>query len=130
MSVVRILHGDTERIQTAPMKNGSLTLLTGLTTVVIAIQRTSDGFWYDFNDDTFKSTGWTTRQQQMTEVSATLAPGEYRYDFDTSSIVNPTVNDNYMIHVDETGGSAQNVPQNGEVKADQWAAKSTGLRPV
>lgn len=122
MSSVRILAGETERIQTPSLKDGSLNAVTGSTTVVVAIQRVSDGFWYDFNDDVFKSVGWTTRQTQMTEVSATLAPGEYRYDFDTSIISTPTADDTYLIHIDETGGIAINVPMSGEVKVDQWPA--------
>ena len=122
MVVVRIRDGDTERIQTPAVKDGSLAALTGLSTVVVAIQRVSNGDWYDFADDTFKSSGWTTRQQAMTEVSATLAPGEYRYDFDTSAITNATADDTYMIRVDETGGTAKNVPFHGEIKVDQWVA--------
>jgi len=118
--LTRILSGDEERIQTPAVKDGSLAALTGLTTVLLSIQRTSDGFWYDFNDDTFKSTGWTTRQQQMTEVSSTLAAGEYYFDWDTSQITNETADDTYMIRVDESGGTAKNVPFHGEIKIDQW----------
>lgn len=125
-----ILHGDTERIQTPPLKDGSLNILTGLTTVVVSLQRTSDGHFLDFSDDTFKATGWTTRQQQMNEVSAALASGEYYYDLVTGDLVNPAVDDTYMVRVEETGGTAVNVPLVGEIKVDQWAAKSTGLRSV
>lgn len=118
----RILDGDTERIQTHPLKDGSLAAVTGSSTIVIAIQRVSDGFWYDFNDDTFKSSGWTTRQETMTEVSATYAPGEYCYDFDTSVVTNAAADDSYMVHVDDTSATAVNVPQTGEIKVDQWPA--------
>lgn len=122
MSSVRVLAGDTERIQTPALKDGSLVAVTGSTTVVLSIQRQSDNFWYDFADDTFKSSGWTTRQQQMTEVSASLAPGEYRYDWDTSSITNVAADDTYLLRVDETGGTVRNVPVTGEMKMDQWVA--------
>jgi len=117
MASVRILGGDTERIQTPAVKSGALVALTGLSTVVVAIQRVSDGFWLDFADSTFKSSGWTTRQQTMAEVSATLAPGEYRYDWTA-----PAGDQTYMIRVDETGGTAKNVPFHGEIKVDQWVA--------
>jgi len=122
MSTVRIRGGDTERIQTPAVKGGDLAALTGLATVVLAIQRTSDGFWLDFNDSTFKSSGWTTRQQAMTEVSATLAPGEYRYDWTAPSGTNA-----YMIRIDETGGTAKNVPFVGEIKVDPWASPGDAM---
>lgn len=122
MTTVRILDGDTERIQSAPLKDGSLAAVTGSATVVVAVQRVSDGQWLDWNDDTFKASGWTTRQQTMTEVSATLAPGEYRHDFDTSAITNAAADDTYMVHLDDTSGTAVNVPQVGEIKIDQWPA--------
>lgn len=120
MTSVRILDGATEPIRTPTVKDGSLAPLTGLATMVVAIQRLSDSFWYDFNDDTFKSTGWTTRQQTMTEVSATLAPGVYQYDWDTSQITNATSDDTYFCEIDDTGASAANVPMHAEIKVDQW----------
>jgi hypothetical protein len=120
MGSVRIMAGDTERIQTPVVKDGSLAPLTGLTTVVVAFQRVSDDYWYDFDDATFKGSGWTTRQQQMAEVDSTNAPGEYYYDLDTSTITNPTDDDTYMVRIDETGGSAKNVPFTGEIKVGQW----------
>ncbi len=115
--VVRILDGDTERIE-AVMLDGSLAPITGLATVLLSIRRVSDGFWYDFDDDTFKTSGWTTRQQAMTETDSTNDQGQYHYDFNTSSITNASVDDTYMIRVDQV--AAANVPQFGELKIDQW----------
>jgi hypothetical protein len=120
MSCVRIQTDATERIQCTAL-DASTDPLTGVTDLLIAIQRVSDGFWYDFNDDTFKASGWTTRQLAMIQVSVTLAPGEYYYDFDTSSIVSPTANDTYMIYVDQSPGTTvKNVPITGEVKVGQF----------
>ncbi len=31
------------------------------------IFRANDGFWWDFDDDTFKNAGWTTKEQALTE---------------------------------------------------------------
>lgn len=129
MSEVRILHGDTERIQTVVLKNGSLTPLTGLVTVVVAIQRTSDEFWLDWHDMTFKNAGWVTRQQVMSEVSAALVPGEYYIVFTTANIVNPLANETYMVTVDDTSGTAINVPLVGEIKCDQWVAGALRMAP-
>lgn len=40
---------------------------SGVTAVAFGICRMTDGFWYDFNDSTFKNSGWTTQHQTMTE---------------------------------------------------------------
>lgn len=51
----------------------------------ISILRLSDGKLLDFNDNTFKSAGWTTPQANMTEIAAGLTTppsrldGEYSY---------------------------------------------------
>lgn len=123
----RILDGKTERIQTDAVKDGALNDLTGLATVVLAVQRTSDGFWLDFADMTFKNAAWTTRQQAMTQVSAVFAPGEYYYDLNTALVTNQQINDTYMVRIDETGGAAKNMPMVGELAIGQWIAQSHGI---
>ncbi len=95
-----ILSGETERVEILAL-NASLGALTGLTDLLVSIRRTSDGYWYDFADDTFKNAGWTTRQIAMAEVSAVTAAGEYYHDFDTSAITNPTDADIYEVRVDQ-----------------------------
>ena len=40
---------------------------TGVTAVSFQVCRLSDGYWYDFNDSTFKNSGWTTKAQAMAE---------------------------------------------------------------
>ena len=34
----------------------------------VELRRSSDGFYLDFNDDTFKSSGWTTRKAALTDL--------------------------------------------------------------
>jgi len=114
----RIIAGDTEPIEVT-MLDGSLSELTGLSTVLLSIRRTSDDFWYDFNDKTFKNSLWTTRQQVMSEVDATNDPGVYAWDFDTSLITNATADDTYMLRIDEATVAA-NVPLHDEIHVDQW----------
>lgn len=123
----RVRENTTERIQTAALKDGSLAVVTGLTTVLLSVQRASDEQWLDFADDTFKASGWTTRQQQMTEVSAALAAGEYSYDLDLADITNPAADDTMMVRVDETSGTAKNVPLHGELKIGQWVSELGGV---
>ena len=120
METIRIQTGATERI-TAVALSSALAPLTGLTDLLISIQRVSDGFWFDFADLTFKSVGWTTRQAAMTEISSTLAPGQYRTDFVTSTITNAAANDAYLITVTQSPGTTvKNIPQVGELKVGQW----------
>jgi hypothetical protein len=112
----RILSGDTETLVAVMTLAGSLQ--TGLSDVLLKIRRTSDDYLYDFNDDTFKASGWTSVTQVMSEVSAANVPGQYEWDFDTSAITNETADDTYIFSV--TCASADNVPQQGELKVDQW----------
>lgn len=126
----RVRENATERVQTPALKDGSLAALTGLATVLLSVQRTSDGQWLDFADSTFKAAGWTTRQQAMTEVSASLAPGEYRHDLDLSAVTNPAEDDTLMVRVDESSGAAKNVPLHGELKVGQWVSELGGVRKI
>ncbi len=105
----RVENGATERIRATAL-SATAALLTGLGDVLIEIRRKSDGFYYDFNDSTFKAAGWTTRQQAMTELDATNSAGTYYYDFNTSGLSD----DEYFIRV--TSVTAVNVPQEGELK--------------
>lgn len=116
MSLVRVKTSATEVIVT------TMTLLkvlqTGLVDVLLKIHRVSDDFIYDFNDDTFKSSGWTAQTVVMTEIDATNLAGQYKYSFDTSIITNAAVDDTYTLIV--TCASADNVPQRGEIKVGQY----------
>ena len=70
----------------------------GVTGVECAIMRVSDGFWLDWNDETFKNAGWTTKGLALTSdddgiwydstgISLPLADEEYKVQWkvDTSS---------------------------------------------
>jgi len=35
----------------------------------VKIQKSSNGYWYDFSDNTFKNSGWTTKAIALTEDS-------------------------------------------------------------
>lgn len=56
--------------------------ITGATPLV-KIRRQSDGFSFDWDDDTFKSSGWTTISSAMTEVGAPY-PGLYEISLDST----------------------------------------------
>lgn len=117
MPCCTIENGNTERLRATAL-DGSGAFVTGLSDVLIEIRRESDGFYLDFNDSTFKSTGWTTRQQAMTELNATYSPGAYYYDFNTTGATNTE----YFIRV--TCASAANFPQESAVTVTAGGALS------
>jgi hypothetical protein len=117
MDNVRIQTGATERVE-AIMLDGSLAPLTGLLDALLSVRRVSDGYWLYFSDDTFKASGWTTRQQVMSELDSTNDPGVYGHDLDTSAITNMAADDTLELRAD--CASAVNTPQTGEIKVGQF----------
>ena len=113
METTRIQNGQTEQIRVTALDIVS-DFVTGLTDVLLEIRRESDGFYLDFNDSTFKNTGWTTRQNQMAELDVTNSPGTYFYNFDTSSLPD----DNYFLRV--TSATAHNTPWEAELKVGDY----------
>jgi len=114
--------GDTQVPLTATI-NGNSGGVTGQT-VVAAIRRPSDGFWLDFNDNTFKNSGWTTRQITCGEVDASNAPGVYEYLWDSSSAVMSPVA--LVVEFDVSGTTDVNVSEAlnfvAKVEDDVWDA--------
>lgn len=120
MSEVVIATGGTEIIE-ALITDVNNAVLTGLTDIKIDCRRKSDGKLIDWNDFTFKSSGWTTRQLALTETDATNEAGWYRYSFNTGSIVSPVANDVYTVTVRQTSlTNASNVPQFGVIRTGSF----------
>jgi len=113
METLRLKYGTTERIF-ATMSNSSGVPVTGLADVLLEIYRKSDGKYFDFSSSTFKSSSWTTRQGAMTELSASLSPGVYYYDFATTAHTSQFVEESFLMTV--TSATASNDPLYGEVK--------------
>jgi hypothetical protein len=103
----RIIDGSNDTI-TAQME-------TGLSNVLVEVRRRSDGFYLDWNDDTFKVSGWTTKNAVMTEVGTT---GQYERALLLANVVNLTPDDVYVITVIHS--TSQYSPQIGELKAGDW----------
>ena len=72
-----IQNGDTFPIPLAVNKNGAV---TGLTPTVRVRDGTTLDSYLDWDDDTFKTSGWTLQDGPMTETS----PGQYTRNLDTS----------------------------------------------
>jgi hypothetical protein len=107
MNSIRIQDGQSEVI-TAVMESG-------LSDVTLDIRRRSDGFFYDWNDDTFKASGWTTKDGPMTEVGST---GQYERTFDLGAVTNLTADDEYVATVESPTSDFS--PQTGEIKAGDY----------
>lgn len=128
MTAVRIQTGATEPIE-ALIVNAAGVPLTSLADIEVKIRRLSDGFYFDWSDNTFKVLGSVvTLTTPLAEVSAAGSPGEYQLSspphtagFTTSAIVNPSPNDTYRVTVIQTvATTAANVPQIGEIKEGQF----------
>lgn len=65
----------------------------------VELRRSSDGFYLDFDDDTFKASGWTTRKQVLTDLTG----GAYQYQIDLSAI--GAVNKDVLIAFYEVSGN-------------------------
>lgn len=53
----------------------------------IQLVRMSDGFLLDFDDDTFKGSGWGEEYLDMDEVDASWSPGLYSISWDSSTAI-------------------------------------------
>lgn len=123
--MVRIQTGATEPVEVL-LVDADRKPLAGLTNVKVQIRRLSDGGYFDWSDNVFKSAGSVTEQfKALVEINPVLSKGEYRLDsaphvkgFNTAAIVNHTANETYRVLVFQDGSpaSAANVPQIGEIK--------------
>lgn len=96
-------------------------------TVTLQIQKASNGYWYDFSDDTFKNSGWTNKTTNLTEDSTN---GVYYYTFNPPS--SETSADEYVFLVDNsdaTYGDHQSMTveyQDLSGAGDPWATEIPG----
>ena len=97
----QFINGDTIPL-TVTAIDVSRSKITGLTDVLLTIRRDSDDYYLDFDDATFKVSGWTTRQQAMGEKNSTYSPGVYFYNWITAGI-----NDD-KYHIEITSVTAAN----------------------
>ena len=64
-------------------------------TITLQIKKISNGFWFDFADSTFKSSGWTNKTTNLTENAT---DGFYFYTFDPPA--SETTAEQYQFLVD------------------------------
>ena len=130
MSSVRIISGTTEPITAYILSRDNGLPLSGALDLEVLLRRLSDGFFFDWNDNTFREANSVTDIDcALSETNATYTPGWYTLStgshtegFNTSIISNPTNNDTYMLYFTETSGSDFVIPTPVEIKIDQWPA--------
>lgn len=89
---------------TVTVLNSARAKVTGLTDVLLTIRRESDDQYFDFDDSSFKGSGWVDRDLQMGGKDATNSPGVYFYDWDTTGLSD----DEY--HLEISSATAANSP--------------------
>lgn len=93
----------------AQLNNGR----TGATALVAIREADTTNSWLDFNDNTFKTVGWTTRQQTMAEVSAGNTPGLYRTTIDITALLPARVAGDRLVAEFDVSASGPNLQVNG-----------------
>ena len=128
MNCARIQTGQKEPI-VALIVDANGDELIGKTNIKIKVRRLSDGFYFDWSDDTFRAGGSVIQfLQALSEVSGVYSPGEYQLNtvnhvdgFDTSQITNAADDDVYYITaIQDVGSDAANVPLIGEIKVGSY----------
>jgi hypothetical protein len=128
MNHSRIQTGDTEPIAIVA-EDATGERVTGKTDIKVKVQRLSDDFFFDWDDNTFKDPNLVIKLLEvLDEVSSTYSPGIYRLDtanhvngFDTSQIVNPKPDDTYYVTAVQDGGTdIATLPSDGEIKVGQY----------
>ena len=128
MNHSRIQTGDTEPIAIVA-EDATGERVTGKTDIKVKVQRLSDDFFFDWDDNTFKDPNLVIKLLEvLDEVSSTYSPGIYRLDtanhvngFDTSQIVNPKPDDTYYVTAVQDGGTdVATLPSDGEIKVGQY----------
>jgi len=71
-------------------------------TITLLILRASDGYYFDFDDSTFKASGWTTKTVNLTEDS-TAGQEQYYYSFDPPA--SETGAEQYEFIIDDASAS-------------------------
>lgn len=128
MNCARIQTGQTEQI-VALIVDANGDELVAKSDIKIRIRRLSDGYYFDWDDNTFKVGASVTQLlEALDPVDNTFSPGEYQLEtadhpngFDTSKITNAADDDVYYVTAVQDGGTdAANVPLIGEIKVGSY----------
>jgi hypothetical protein len=113
--------GEVEEIRVYAV-DGNSAPITGLTDLYIKLHRSSDDFFLDWSDMTWKGSGWTTLSKLLTELDATNLPGLYEVTggFDASATTNPAADDVYTIYCLQTPGTNARLPSPASFQVGYW----------
>lgn len=114
--------------------------LTGQT-VTVAIRRCSDGYYLDWNDGTYKASGWTTKQGSLTEigggtyqrawsVGALSAGAQYVAEFTCSGVTAQAVPIKIVASVSNVPGAVWDETASSHVTAGSLGELLSKLRKI
>lgn len=112
--------GVTVPLRPAVVVDRSGTVITGSTTLTVELERGADGYFWDWNDSTFKASGWTTKAGALTAVSDANAPGWYQRVGGWDSTGQSA--GFYWVTYRDTAAAAGNMPQSEELYLGGTAA--------
>jgi len=102
MSVIAYPSGDTVELELLYKRDGQG--LTGLA-VQVALRRSDDNYYFDFNDSTFKASGWTQKTTALSDIGS----GWYQVPWDSSVLAGAPTVIVAEYEVTTTGSIAQDV---------------------
>lgn len=82
--------------------------ILGSTTIVVEIRQIGTSNRWDFTGDTFRTSGWTTRQGALAQVDSTLDPGVYERT--AGWVATNVAAGTYLVTYRDTSGAAANLP--------------------
>lgn len=106
--------GVTVPLRPAVVVDRSGTVITGSTTLTVELERGADGYFWDWNDSTFKASGWTTKAGALAAVSDANAPGWYQRVGGWNSTAQSA--GFYWVTYRDTASAAGNMPQSEEIR--------------
>lgn len=117
MSYRQIILGESEPVKVYVV-SVSGDPLTGKTDIFLRIQRGSDNWFLDWDDNTFKETAHTALDTVLTEVDITNAPGLYELvgGFDSSVVTNLAEEDDLTVIPVQTPKTDARLPTPAELQ--------------
>lgn len=110
--------GTTIPLRSSVVVDRSGTVIAGSTTLTVEIERDADGYFWDWDDSTFKASGWTLKAGPLAAVSD--APGWYKRTGGWNSTSQSA--GFYWVTYRDTALAAGNMPQSEELYLGGTAA--------
>jgi len=91
--------------------------VTGLADVTVRVRDQATGNYYDWNDKTFKASGWTEQDKAMLEVDGTNSPGAYAVSPPSSGVADFEAGSNTTYIAEAVSPTPDDTKYRGEIIA-------------